>query len=128
MKPIGERTEEDKHLLYRSMRGLKCFKRYPDVSLHYVIYLMSNFTIKHTASLWQSHTSTSTSITPQLLGRETILIPGFVRSTPMLAIYDVAHSLPLRGVYRDFPITEDETKRHVSHLSGTFGKKIVMSL
>ena len=36
------------------------------------------------------------------LGREGILVLGFIRSTPMLAIYDVAHSSPLGGVGRDF--------------------------
>jgi hypothetical protein len=38
----------------------------------------------------------------------------------MLAVYDVAHSLPLRGVGRDFIFTEDETQRHFSYLSGKF--------
>jgi hypothetical protein len=32
---------------------------------------------------------------------------GFIRSPPMLAVYDV-HSLPLGGAGRDFPFTEDE--------------------
>ena len=37
-----------------------------------------------------------------------IFIPGFVRSPPTLAVYDVAHSLPLGGADRGFPFTEDE--------------------
>ena len=32
------------------------------------------------------------------LGRERILIPGFIRSRPTLAVYDVAYFLPLGGV------------------------------
>ena len=35
-------------------------------------------------------------------------------------VYDVAHSLPLGGAGRDFPFTEDETRRHFSYFSGTF--------
>ena len=38
---------------------------------------------------------------------------------PTLAVYDVAHSLPLGGAGRGFPFTEDET-RSISHTSGTF--------
>ena len=49
-------------------------------------------------------------------GRGRILIPGFVRSPPTLAVYD----LPQGGVGRGFPFTEDETRRHFSYLSGTF--------
>ena len=41
-------------------------------------------------------------------------MPEFICSPPMLAIYDIAHSLPLRGSGRDFPFTEDET-RGISH-------------
>ena len=55
-----------------------------------------------------------------VLGRGRILIPGFIRSPPTLAVYDVANSLPRGGVGRDFPFTEDETRRHFSYLSGTF--------
>ena len=53
------------------------------------------------------------------LGRGRILIPGFIRS-PMLAVYSVSHSLslPLTGVDRDFPFTEDDTQRNFSLLSG----------
>jgi hypothetical protein len=54
------------------------------------------------------------------LGRWEILILGFIWFPPMLAIYDIAHSLPLGGVGRFFPFTEDETQRHFSYLSGTF--------
>ena len=43
---------------------------------------------------------------PFELGRERILIPGFVRS-PMLAVYDVAHSLLQGGIGRGFPFTEN---------------------
>jgi len=31
------------------------------------------------------------------LDKGRILIPGFIRSLPMLAVYDVVHSLPLGG-------------------------------
>ncbi|KAJ9583945.1 hypothetical protein L9F63_021719, partial [Diploptera punctata] len=30
MKPVEDRTDEEKHMLYRAMNGLKCFRRYPD--------------------------------------------------------------------------------------------------
>ena len=36
------------------------------------------------------------------LGRGRILIPGFIRSSPMLAVYYVAHCFPLGGVGNDF--------------------------
>ena len=54
------------------------------------------------------------------LGRGRILIPGFIRSPPTLAVCEVAHSLPLGGADRVFAFTEDETRRHFSYLSGTF--------
>ena len=57
---------------------------------------------------------------PLALGRGSILIPGFVRSPPTLAVYYVFHSLPRGGVGRVFLFTEDETRRHFSYLSGTF--------
>ena len=56
---------------------------------------------------------------PLALGRLRILIPGCILSPPTLAVYDVAHSLPLGDTGRDFPFTEDETWRHFSYLSGT---------
>ena len=62
------------------------------------------------------------------LGREWILIPGFIRSSHMLAIYSVAHSLPLGGVDRDYPFTEDETWRLFSYLSGNFTLCLVIML
>jgi hypothetical protein len=50
------------------------------------------------------------------LGIRGILIPGFVRSLPTLAVHNVADSLPLGGVGRGFPFTEDETQRYFSYL------------
>ena len=47
-------------------------------------------------------------------------MPGLIRFPPIFVLYDVAHSLPLGGVSRNFPFTEDETRRHCSYLSGTF--------
>ena len=38
----------------------------------------------------------------------------------MLAVYDIAHSLPLGDVGRDFPFTKDETRSHFSYLAGNF--------
>ena len=38
----------------------------------------------------------------------------------MYAVDGVAHSLPLGDIVRDFPFTENETRRHFSYLSGTF--------
>jgi hypothetical protein len=57
---------------------------------------------------------------PLALGRGRILIQGFIQSPPALAVCDVAHSLPLGMVDRDFPFAEDETRRHFSYLSGTY--------
>ena len=47
-------------------------------------------------------------------------MPEFIRSPPMLAVYDVAHSHLLGGVGRGFLFAENETPRHFSYLSGTF--------
>ena len=57
---------------------------------------------------------------PLTLGRGRILIPGFIRSPPTLAVYDVAHSLPQGGVGWGFPFTKDGTQRHFLYLSDTF--------
>ena len=65
-------------------------------------------------------------INPLALGRGRILIPGFIRSPPKLAVYDVPHSLLLGGVDMDFPFTEDETRRHFSYLSGNFGERFIL--
>ena len=46
------------------------------------------------------------------LGRWRILIPGFIHLPPLLAVYNIFHSLPLGGTGRGFPFTEDETRRH----------------
>ena len=54
------------------------------------------------------------------LGRGRNLIPGFTRFFLALSVYDVAPSLPLGGVFRDFPFTEDETQRYFSYLRGSF--------
>jgi hypothetical protein len=43
------------------------------------------------------------------LGRGRILIPGFIRFPPTLELCDVAHSLPLEIIGRDFLFTGDET-------------------
>jgi hypothetical protein len=51
---------------------------------------------------------------PLVLGGRRILILGFIQSPPTLVVYDVAHSLLLEGTGRDFPFTEDETRRHSS--------------
>ena len=59
---------------------------------------------------------------PQALGRGRILIPGFIRSLPTLAVYDVSHSLPLGGVGNGFPFTGDEIRRRFSYLSCTIIK------
>ena len=53
------------------------------------------------------------------LDRGKILILGYIRSPPTLAVYDVAHSFLLGRV---FLFTEDETRRHFSYLSGTYRK------
>ena len=49
---------------------------------------------------------------PLALGRGRMFMPGFVRSPPTLAVYNVAHSLPRGGVGRGFPFTEYKTRRH----------------
>ena len=48
-----------------------------------------------------------------------------MRLSPMLAVYDVAHYLPLFCAGRGFPFTEDETRRHLSYLTGTFRERII---
>ena len=55
---------------------------------------------------------------PLALEWRRILIPRFIRSPPMLVVYDTAHSLPLWGVDRGFPFIK--TRRHFSYFSGTF--------
>ena len=52
------------------------------------------------------------------LGRGRILIPGFIRSPPTLAVYDVAHSLPLGGAGRGSPSLRMRPEG-ISHTSGT---------
>jgi hypothetical protein len=63
---------------------------------------------------------------PLALCRGRILIPGFIRSPPTLAVYAVADSLPLGGAGRGFPFTEDETRRSFSYLSGTSRELIII--
>ena len=57
---------------------------------------------------------------PLAIGRGRIPIPGFIRSTPKLVAYAVAHSFPLGGVGRDFSFIEEGTRMHFSCLLGTF--------
>jgi hypothetical protein len=52
--------------------------------------------------------------------RTRIFIPGFIRSPATLAVYDVELFLPLGGVDRDFPFTEDEIRTHFSYFSDYF--------
>ena len=54
------------------------------------------------------------------LKRERIIIPGYIGFPPSLAVYDFAYSLPLWRASRNFPFTEEETRRHFSYFSGTF--------
>ena len=61
---------------------------------------------------------------PLALGRGRILILELFRSPFTLAVYDVAHSLPLRGIDRDLSFSEDETRRNFSYLSGTFKRAV----
>ena len=58
-------------------------------------------------------------IRPLELVKGRIPIVGFIRSPTTLAVYDVVHSFLLGGTDRDFPVTEDETRRNISHFSGT---------
>ena len=48
---------------------------------------------------------------PLAFGRKRILIPGFIRTSPMLAVYGAAQSLPLGGVGRDLSFIKDDTRR-----------------
>ena len=57
---------------------------------------------------------------PLSLSKGKILISGFILSPPILALYNVAHILPLGDSYIDITFTEDQTQRHFSHLFGTF--------
>ena len=49
---------------------------------------------------------------PFAFGIGRILIQGFIRTPPRLPVNDAVHSLPLGGVSKGFPFTEDETRRH----------------
>ena len=49
---------------------------------------------------------------PSALGRGKLLIPLLIRSPPMLAVYDVAHSLPLGVVGMNFSFSESKTRKH----------------
>ena len=53
---------------------------------------------------------------PLALGKDRIIVPGFVRSARMLTFCDFAHSLPLGSVDRFFFSTQDKTQRHFSFL------------
>jgi hypothetical protein len=48
------------------------------------------------------------------LGR--VLKPGFIRFFPKLAVYHIAHSLPLGSEGEVFPFTEDETRRYLESI------------
>jgi hypothetical protein len=86
----------------------------------WLIHLQGQFPILRTRSCPDLYPLIHPPKRPLTLGRERILIPGFIRSPPTLAVYDVARSLPRGGVGRGFPFTEDEAGRHFSYLSGTF--------
>ena len=47
---------------------------------------------------------------PLVLNRGRILFPGFILSSPQLAVNDIAHSLPLGGIGWGFLLTEGETR------------------
>ena len=51
---------------------------------------------------------------PLGFGRGRILIPVFIRSSPKLAVYGVAHFLHPGSEVRDFPFIEDETRKYFS--------------
>ena len=65
---------------------------------------------------------------PLAHGKGRVLIPGYIRFLPMLAICEVAHSLQLLCEDWDFSFTEDETRRHFSYLSGTFRENFIVQL
>ena len=54
---------------------------------------------------------------PLVFVERRILIPGFIRSTPTLAVYDVPPTLPLGSIGRGYPFAENETRRHFSYFS-----------
>ena len=56
------------------------------------------------------------------LGRR-IFIQGFIRFPPALAVYDVYD-----GIGRDFPFSENETRRHFSYLSVTLRNLFIILL
>ena len=55
--------------------------------------------------------------------RRRILIPGFIRQNPMLAVQDVPHSFPVGGAGRDFLFTQDKIQRQ-SYTSLLFLERI----
>jgi hypothetical protein len=58
------------------------------------------------------------------LGRGRILILRFIRSSLILAIYDVAHTLSLGVAGCDISFAEDEIQRHFSYFFGNFRELI----
>ena len=67
-------------------------------------------------------------IHPLILGRERILIPEFIRSPPLLTVYDVAHSLPLGDIDRVFSFPENVAQRHFLYPFSTFRQALYYSL
>ena len=53
---------------------------------------------------------------PLALGRRKILFPGFIRCPPNISVYNVAHSIPLGGAGRGFPLLRMR-REGISHIS-----------
>ena len=88
------------------------------------IRLQGWFPILRTISCPDLYPLISTLRRPMELDTGRIFIPGCIRFPLTLAMYWIAHSLPLGSVVRDFLFAEDETKRHFLYLSGSFRKHI----
>ena len=81
------------------------------------IHLQGYFPILRTKSCPDLYPLIRTAGRSLVPSRGRILILEFIWSPPTLAVYDVAHSLPLRGPGKCIPFTEDKTQRHSSYLS-----------
>ena len=58
------------------------------------------------------------------LGRGRDLVPEFIRSLLTLVVYNVVLSLPLGGVGKDFPFSEDEDRVYSSELPSTLRESL----
>ena len=100
------------------------FRENNTASFPHLMPLANLWIILRTRSFPDLYPLVRSSRRPFVFGRGRILVLEFMRSPATLAIYGIAHSIPLGGVDRDFPFTEDETQRNFLYLSCTFRELI----